>query len=212
MLAGFFSKRPSSTKPDRILQAPVDKIFQNPYQPRRIFPRREMEQLVKSIRQFGVLMPIMVRECRQGYELACGERRLRACREVGLKTIPAIVRDLTTPQMVELALIENLVRNDLAILEEADAFDRLKREFAVVSDTELADRLGVPRERVERYVRLARLPMLVKKALQEGHIAEDHALILGTIENPAELRKWMADTIKQKLTVEGLTQGLSRTC
>jgi ParB family chromosome partitioning protein len=156
-----------------------------------------------------VLVPIVVRPVKLGYELACGERRLRASRDLKLKTIPAIVRDLTTPQMVELALIENLVRNDLCILEEAEAFDRLKHEFDVRTDRDLAERLGVPVERVERYVRLARLPMLLKKALLENVITEGQALLLASQTDPKDLRAWLANTIHEKLTEEELRKRMA---
>lgn len=201
-IADWFGRREAAA--DRILDLPVDKVYQNPYQPRRLFPSDGMEQLRRSIREYGVLVPIVVRRVPQGYELACGERRLRASRDLGRPTIPAIVRALSTPQMVELALIENLVRSDLAILEEADAFGRLKSEFHVRTDEELAARLGIAPEKVARYSRLSALPLLLKKALQEGHILEDHAMILATVSDADALRSRLAETIRGKLSPEEL--------
>lgn len=208
---GFFGRifRPRRKSVERMEHVRVERVFQNPYQPRRVFAPGDMGQLKQSIRSYGVLVPIVVREVKRGYELACGERRLRACRDLGLPTIPAIVRDLATPQMVELALVENLMRRDLLILEEAETFERLKREFAVTSEAELAARLGLPLEAVERYRRLAQLPMVLKKALLSSLITEQHAEILSMQADERTQLRLLGEVVQEKLTPDMLRERLA---
>lgn len=187
---------------DRIQHLPVDRVFQNPYQPRRVFTKDALDQLKLSIKQHGVLSPVIVRPSGDGYELACGERRLRACRELGEKTIPAIVRDLTTPQMVEMALIENLMRKDLILIEEAETFERLCIEFEKESPDQLAARLGIPRERIDRYARLTRLPMILKKAIYTELITEDDAERLSAAGSDDAMARAVAELVAERATAK----------
>lgn len=191
--------RPSAdSPPERIDQVPIDRIFQNPYQPRRAFLPTPLEQLKRSIGQYGVLVPIVVRRVDRGYELACGERRLRACRELGLRTIPAIVRDLTTPQMLEIALCENLVRANLSAVEEAETYERLGKEFVHLTEEQLNEKLGLPPEAAARYRRLLRLPLVVKRALASELISAEQALLLGTIPDEARCLQVLTAAIQNR--------------
>lgn len=183
---------------DRIHHLPVDQIFQNPYQPRRVFRKDALDQLKLSIQQHGVLNPVIVRTADRGYELACGERRLRACRELGHATIPALVRNLTTPQMVEMALVENLMRKDLILIEEAETFERMCMEFEKESPDELARRLGIPREKIDRYARLTKLPMLLKKAIYTELITEDEAEALAALKDEGAMARGIAERVAAK--------------
>ena len=210
---GIFSRlfgRKNKEFTDYIEQVPVNKVFQNPYQPRRVFKKEEMEQLKKSIAHYGVLVPIVVRKIKRGYELACGERRLRACRELGIKTISVIVKTMTTPQMVELALIENLIRADMLLLEEAETFERMKKEFSLSSEDEIAERMGMSKEIMQRYKRLASLPLILKKALSSELITEEHAVILAQVPNEEEMLKFLAAVVERKLTPAELKEQIKQ--
>lgn len=205
-IISFIKKLFSKNSEEIIRRLPIDKIFQNPYQPRRIFNKGAMEQLKKSIKEYGMLVPIMVRKVERGYELACGERRVRACRELGLRTIPAVVKRLDTPQMVELALIENVVRADLVLLEEAEAYERLRKEFSVHSEDEIAERMGLSRESMQKYKRLSTLPMILKKAILSELITEEHAICLTQIKDEEKLLEFLGKTIEDKLSPEKLQE------
>jgi ParB family chromosome partitioning protein len=158
-----------------VRHVPVDRISQNPYQPRRIFDQESHALLTRSVKECGVIVPVVVRRTPHGYELICGERRLRACREAGLKTIPAVIRDLTTPQMLELAFIENFQRVNLTPVEEIEIYDRLRKEFAYVPESEFAKRLGHSGERFEKQRWILGLPATMKKALLSRLITLEHA-------------------------------------
>lgn len=195
--------------PDRIDQIPVDRIFQNPYQPRRAFLPAPLEQLKRSIRQYGVLVPILVRRVERGYELACGERRLRACRDVGLKTIPAIVRDLSTPQMLEIALCENLARANLSPMEEAETYERLRKEFVHLTEERLNEKLGLTAETAAHYRRILGLPLVVKRALNSDLISVDHAVLLGGIPDEARRLHFLSAAIENRWDARQLADALA---
>lgn len=184
----------------------VDKVFQNPYQPRRTFHRDAMDQLKRSIQENGILVPVLARKVNRGYELACGERRLRASRELGLKTIPAIIRDLSTPQMVELALIENLIRDDLIPVEEAETYERLKKEFAIKSEKEIAEKFHLSEESVQRYKALANLPIILKKALASSLITEEQAFNLAKVRDEPEMHKLLSGVIQKDISTQQLME------
>lgn len=207
---GIFDKLFGKNKEkDILVELPVNRIFQNPYQPRRVFKKEEMEQLKQSVKHYGVMTPIMVRKVSNGWELACGERRLRACKELGIKTIPAIVKNLSTPQMVELALIENLVRADMTLLEEADTVERMKKEFAITSDETVAGKLGLTAQEVDKYKRLAKLPMILKKAFVTELITDEHAFLLAKIEGEEKMLENLKEVIEKKLSAAEFKERLN---
>lgn len=159
------------------LLLPVCAIRPGPYQPRRAFPEEELRELVDSIREKGLLQPVLVRPAAEGYELVAGERRLRAAQAAGLSTIPAVVRRLSDRESLEAAVVENLQRADLNPMELAQGLARLAHEFDMTHD-EIAKRLGKDRATVSNTVRLLRLPQAVREAVADGRLSAGHARAL----------------------------------
>ncbi len=164
-----------------LLEIPVNSIRPNPHQPRTTFDEESLASLAASVREVGVLQPILVREVdSEGYELIAGERRWRAARRAGLPSIPAIVRVVTDVASVEQALIENLHRQDLNPLEEAGAYQQLIEDFGLTHE-ELSIRVGKSRVTITNTLRLFQLPPTVQKLLHDGQITAGHArALLGT--------------------------------
>lgn len=162
-----------------LLNLPVDQIRPNPRQPRAEFDPEEMESLALSIREHGILQPLVVavEPGLEGYTLIAGERRLRAAVSIGLKMVPALIRPVSEQERLELALIENLQRADLAPLETAEAYSQLADEFGLLHE-EIAARVGKSRAAVTNTLRLLKLAPEVKDALREGKISEGHARAL----------------------------------
>lgn len=155
----------------------VFRIAPNPFQPRRNFAGPEFDELVASVRQHGVLQPVMVRPKGTGYELVAGERRWRAAKDAGLVTIPAVVKDVGDREMLEIALIENLRREDLNPIERAVAYRRLADEFQMTQD-QVAEAVGLSRPAVANTLRLLDLPPEVQTSIGQGRISEGHGRAL----------------------------------
>ncbi|MFH1022404.1 MAG: ParB/RepB/Spo0J family partition protein [Planctomycetota bacterium] len=172
---------------DRIHRIPVDRIHQNPYQPRKVFVDEELEELQGSIREYGVIVPIIVRAIESGYELVCGERRLRASRLLGLPTIPAIIRKLSTPEILEVAFLENLQRVDFNPVEEAETYERLRQEFSRLTREELGHKIGKSPDRITERLWILELAPVLRQALLTRMITEDHARLLKAIRDEERL-------------------------
>lgn len=193
---------PSSTT-SAVLVVPPERIHPNPHQPRQSFASEELGALVASIREHGVIQPLVVTVRPDGeYELLVGERRLRAAKLAGLATIPVIVRDGTPDdrEKLELALIENIQRHDLNPIERATAYERLQEEFMLTQE-QIARRLGISRSAVAHAIRLLRLPSDMQEAVRGGVISEGHAKLLASIEDAGEQRAWFDRIREQKLPV-----------
>jgi ParB family chromosome partitioning protein len=160
----------------------LESITPNPFQPRRVFDNTQLEELAQSIKDFGVLQPILVRKIGTGYELVAGERRFRASQLAGLKTIPAIVKNLSDKEIAEMALIENLQREDLNYFEEAEGYARLMKEFGITQD-EIAKRMGKSQSTIANKLRLLNLPENVRKEISINVITERHARALLKLED-----------------------------
>ena len=160
---------------------PVDKIAANPYQPRKFFDRPQMEELINSIQEYGVMQPITVRSIGSNYELVSGERRLRASRLAGFDFIPAIIVSITDKDSAILALIENLQRHDLNYLEEAEGYANLISDYRFTQE-DLARKLGKNQSTVANKLRLLRLPRSVKNGLMSAGLSERHARALLRLE------------------------------
>jgi ParB family chromosome partitioning protein len=182
-----------------LLEIPVAAIVPNPRQPRGEFNQESLEGLAASIREVGVLQPIVVRRENGGYELVAGERRLRAAKLAGLATIPAVIRETDQTESLREALIENLQRDDLAPLEMAAAFQELLEELEVSQD-DLAGRLGFSRAHIANTIRLLQLPAEVQRMLGEGRLQAGHARALLTLADP-EAQK----AIGLRVAAEGLS-------
>jgi len=185
-----------------VTQIPTDKISPNPRQPRANFDPDELTDLAGSIRVHGVLQPLIVTkgEKPEQYTLITGERRLLAAREAGLNTVPAILRDVSDQELVELALVENIQRADLSPLEAAEAYRQLAEDFNL-SHEEIATRVGKSRVAITNTLRLLNLPPAVQKALVEGQISEGHARALLALPTPQSQSAALQTVIKQDLNV-----------
>ena len=195
----------------RFEELPVDAIDSNPRQPREQFDEEALAELVTSVREVGVLQPVVVRETAPGhYQLVMGERRLRACREAGSATIPAIIRDTGDEELLRDALLENLHRQQLNPLEEAAAYQQLLAEFGATHE-ELADRIGRSRSQVTNTIRLLGLPPSVQRRVAAGVLSAGHAralLALGDADAQERLAaRIVAEGLSVRTTEELVTAG-----
>jgi ParB family transcriptional regulator, chromosome partitioning protein len=196
---GLSSLIPGATEDAGLLEVPVSAIQPNPRQPRLDFAEETLAALARSIREVGVLQPVVVRRRDGGYELVAGERRVRAARLAGLATIPAIVREGDDTESLREALIENIHREDLAPLELASAFQELLEELGVTQET-VAERLGYSRAHIANTIRLLSLPAEVQRLLAEGKIQAGHArALLGLPDDEAK------STLALRVAAEGLS-------
>ncbi len=186
---------------ERILHVPVGDIVPNPHQPRREFHAEELEELVSSVKEYGILQPLIVTEKGNGmFELIAGERRLRAARAAGLKKVPVIVRSADELRKFELALIENLQREDLSPVEEALAYAKLMDEFGMTQEA-VSQKVGKSRSVVANTLRLLNLPQDMQQALSDSQISMSMARVLCGMENPAEQRAMFERMLKGEYTV-----------
>lgn len=182
-----------------IKEIELSQIKPNRFQPRQSFDEQKITELSQSIKKHGILSPILVRETGAGgYELIAGERRLRAAKEAGLQTAPCMVDSAEDQLSLELALIENLQREDLNPIEEARGYDRLKREFSLTQD-KIAEVTGKARSSVANSIRLLKLPPSIVELLYSGELEKGHAKILASLE-PKE-----AEELAQKIVSLGMT-------
>ncbi|MFV0461502.1 MAG: ParB/RepB/Spo0J family partition protein [Actinomycetales bacterium] len=180
-------------------EIPLASIVANPRQPRQVFDEDELAELVHSIREVGVLQPVVVRPVSSGYELVMGERRWRACQQAGLDTVPAIVRQTPDSDLLRDALLENLHRAQLNPLEEAAAYDQLLKDFEC-SHEQLASRIGRSRPQISNTIRLLNLPALVQRRVAAGVLSAGHARALLGLGDPASMER-----LAQRIVAEGLS-------
>lgn len=188
------------TEKKKLLELSPDKIVPNPAQPRLDFPQDELLQLAESIRQNGVLQPILVRRDRDRYILVAGERRWRASRMAGLKTIPAIVQELSPQDGAVLSLIENMQRSDLNFFEEAAAIYALMQDRTMTQE-ETARRLGMSQPSLANKIRLLRLSGEEQRMVLENHLTERHARALLRMEDPEKRMAALKTVIERKMNV-----------
>lgn len=191
---------PAEHPSEELTTVPIDAIQTNPYQPREHFADEALDELAASIREKGLLQPLLVRRVGSGYELIAGERRLRAARRAGLERVPVSHREASKQESLELALIENLQREDLNPIEEAKAFQRLMTEFGLNQD-EIARRVGKTRSAVSNSVRLLQLPAAIRRQVEAGEVSAGHArslLGLRTVEAQVQVAE---DVVRRRLSV-----------
>lgn len=205
------------SRPERsqLRMVPLDEIRPNPEQPREVFQPAELESLADSLRQHGVLTPLVVRRSEGRYILIAGERRFRAAALAGLREVPVVVRDAPTPrEQLELALVENLQRSDLDPIEAAKGYERLAREFHLTHD-DVARRVGKDRATITNAVRLLRLPEFVLAAVRDGRLSAGHARALVPLaDTNDDLRQVVSKVLGQQLSVratEKLVGGIAST-
>lgn len=194
---------------ERLRELPVDSLVANPAQPRKSFSAESLSELAASIRTSGVLQPIIVRPRGDRYEILVGERRWRAAREAGLGRVPAIVREATDAEALELALVENLLRENLNPLEEADAYQRLMAQFGWTQE-ELAQRIGKDRASIANVLRLRRLPQVIQDDLQAGRLTMGHARALLGLPTPAAQLQAREEILVQDWSVRATEAGIRR--
>jgi ParB family transcriptional regulator, chromosome partitioning protein len=187
----------------------IDRIRPNRYQPRRNFSETELAELSRSIREQGVLQPLLVRVDGSGYELIAGERRLRAARLAGLVRIPVVVRDVGEKELLEMSIIENIQREDLNPMEEAEAYHRLMTEFELTQDG-VADRVGKSRSAVANILRLRSLPDKVKSSIIDGRLSMGHARALLGAEGAARQLALWRTVLSRGLSVRETEEAVKR--
>lgn len=175
----------------------------NPYQPRKIFQPQAIEELKASILEHGILQPIIVRKSIKGYEIVVGERRYRAAKAAELKTVPVVVRELDEKQMMELAVLENLQREDLTPIEEAAAYQMLMEKLGITQE-ELAKRLGKSRPHIANHIRLLGLSQPVQELISDGKLTMGHGRALLGLKNKKGLTQLVNRVMKDSLNVRQL--------
>ena len=193
----------SETPSEEIVEIPLDELRSNPYQPRKNFDSEALEELAASIKEHGVFQPIIAKKSIKGYEIIAGERRVKASILAGLKTIPAIIRDFSDQAMMEIALLENLQRENLNALEEALAYKKLLEELSLTQDA-LAKRLGKSRSHITNMLGLLSLPEEVKDRIVDGSITMGHARVLSKISDVEEIKELARKIIKEGLSVRDI--------
>jgi ParB family chromosome partitioning protein len=183
-----------------LAEVAVDQIDPNPFQPRRTFSAEKLKELADSIRSSGVVQPVLLRRADGRYQLIAGERRWRAAREAGLATVPAVVREIGDRDALELALTENLLREDLNQIEAAQGYTLLQQKHGL-SHEEIAERLGLDRSTVTNTLRLLRLPADVQQMIAEGAISAGHARALLGLESERAQLQLAHLSVKQGLSV-----------
>jgi len=187
----------------------IDSIIANSNQPRKAFDNAALHELSESLKRTGVLQPIVVRRYGQQFQIVVGERRWRAAQMAGLTHIPAVVREATDAQTLELALVENLLREDLNPLEEAEAYQRLLTEFAWTQE-ELGQRVGKDRSSVANCLRLLKLPELIQADLRLGRLTMGHARALLSLTSPADQLKLREEILAHSWSVRATEEGVQR--
>jgi len=187
----------------------IDEIVPNRLQPRQHFDDEKFNELERSIREHGVLQPIVVQKNAKGYELIVGERRWRASKKAGLKKIPSIIRDVTDAESLELALIENLNRQDLNPIEEAEAYERLAKDFGFTQE-KISQQMGKSREAIANALRLLKLPRQVKEDMVGGRLTMGHGRALLSLNSAKEIDALRKKIIRQTLSVRETEAQVSR--
>ena len=189
----------NETPKEEIVMLKISELRSNPYQPRKIFDETALKELANSIKEHGVFQPIIVKKSIKGYEIIAGERRVKASKLAGLTEIPAIIRDFNDTQMMEIALLENLQREDLNAIEEAAAYKKLQETLALTQE-ELATRLGKSRSHITNMIGLLSLPQDIQKYIIEDKISMGHARVLSKLEDHNQQQ-----TLANKIVDEGIS-------
>jgi ParB family transcriptional regulator, chromosome partitioning protein len=190
-------------KEDQVQQIAITKILANPFQPRKIFDETAIEELAASIVEHGIIQPIVVRRKDKKYEIVAGERRFRAAKHAGLTEIPAIVRDFNEQQMMEVAILENLQREDLTPIEEAEAYNSLINQLNFTQE-DLAKRLGKSRPHIANLIRLLQLPEDIRELVNQGELSMGHGRALLGLKNKRRIPDVANKVKKDHLNVRQL--------
>ena len=192
-----------NAKKEDIVEISLSDLRSNPYQPRRTFDEEKLQELADSIKEFGVVEPIIVKKSIHGYEIVAGERRCKAARKAGLETIPAIIKEFSDEDMMQIALLENIQREDLTAIEEAEAYQNLVGKLGI-SQEELARRVGKSRSHVTNMIGLLKLPYDVKQFILNGYLSMGHARVLSKLEDEEKILELARRVINEHLSVRDL--------
>ncbi|MCM3128672.1 MULTISPECIES: ParB/RepB/Spo0J family partition protein [unclassified Paenibacillus] len=199
----------SINEDDKIVEIPLSQLRANPYQPRKSFDEDSIQELAESIRQHGVIQPIIVRSVLKGYEIIAGERRFRASQFCGKSTIPAVVRNFTEQQVMEIALIENLQRENLNAMEVAVAYQGLMDQFSLTQE-ELSMKVGKSRSHIANFLRLLALPEEVKDHVSRGTLSMGHARAIVGIKEQKVVKELAKQCIQQQWSVRELEEAVQQ--
>lgn len=188
---------------EEIIEINLNELRPNPYQPRKIFDEEALNELASSIKEHGVFQPIIVKKSIKGYDIIAGERRFRASKMAGLEKIPAIVREFTDEQMMEIALLENLQRENLSAIEEAIAYKSMIEHLNLTQD-ELSKRVGKSRSHVTNIIGLLRLPKVVQDMISDNRITMGHARALSKLNDDDEIIELANKIVDDKLVVRDI--------
>lgn len=190
-------------KNNEVVDLPLSELRPNPYQPRKIFDDEALNELASSIKTNGVFQPIIVKKTIKGYDIVAGERRYRASKKAGLTTIPAIVKDFTDEEMMNIALLENLQREDLSAIEEANAY-KVMIDSSHITQEELANRVGKSRSHITNILGLLKLPKNVQDMVLYNKISMGHARVLSKLEDKDKIEELAERVVKDDITVREL--------
>ncbi len=196
-------QRITKTKDEQIKLIDMSDIKPNPYQPRKTFDENHLNDLADSIKQYSILQPIVLRKTVQGYYIVVGERRFRASKIAGLKYVSAIIKDLTDEDMMELAVIENLQREDLNAIEEAESYQRLMTDLKITQQ-EVAKRLSKSRPYIANMLRLLHLPKKIADMVKDGRLTSAHGRTLLVIKDEQQMLRLAKRVVKEKWSVRYL--------
>ena len=189
----------NETPKDEIVNVRISELRANPYQPRKVFDEESLKELSSSIKEHGVFQPIIVKKSIKGYEIIAGERRVKASKMAGLEEIPAIIRDFNDTQMMEIALLENLQRENLTAIEEASAYKKLQETLGITQE-DLAIRLGKSRSHITNMLGLLNLPEYIQQDINDKKLSMGHARVLSKLEDFDQLKE-----LEEKVVVEGIS-------
>ncbi len=193
----------NETPKDEIVQINIDELMSNPYQPRKVFDDEALKELSLSIKEHGVFQPIIVKKSVKGYNIIAGERRAKASKLAGLTSIPAIVKDFSDDEMMQVALLENLQREDLTAIEEAKAYKSIIESLRLTQD-ELAKKLGKSRSHITNMLGLLRLPLNVQDMVLYGKLSMGHARVLSKLESHDQIEELANQVVGENLSVREL--------
>ena len=195
----------NNSSKDEITMVKIKDLRSNPYQPRKIFDQQALEELANSIKEHGVFQPIIVKKSIKGYEIIAGERRVKASELAGLEEIPAIIRDFNDTQMMEIALLENLQRENLSAIEEATAYKKLQETLSLTQE-ELAKRLGKSRSHITNMLGLLTLPKDIQNEVNNKSISMGHARVLSKLDNINQQEELAKKIIEEGISVRRLEE------
>ncbi len=190
----------NSTPKEEIEELAISELRSNPYQPRKNFDEKSLQELASSIKEYGVFQPIIVKKSIKGYEIIAGERRVKASELAGKETIPAIIREFTDSEMMEIALLENLQRENLNAIEEAMAYQKLLEELSITQE-DLAQRLGKSRSHITNMIGILNLPEEVKDMIMDDKISMSHARVLSKMSDSEKIKTLAERIITENLSV-----------